>query len=213
MKAWIWRAIEARPGGMPTAIAGKRKANWPTNSVSATATSWPNGIAGRGRKTTGSATSAKRTAARNSGGTSPSATVTTTKLKPQNRASTVASRMWRGCTGSGRREGRGLSHGARREASAPATQAAVRTGAASVEQVLGLADRLQQFVGLARTVETPPVGESLEDLPRGLDVVVEAPHRRAGAALAGAGRCGSTSARSRTGRRSSASACGRPLRG
>src|SRR5690606_15750014 len=52
-----------------------------------------------------------------------------------------------------------------------------------VEKVLG-PDRIEEIVGVAGTVETPPGGHLAEYLPRRGDVVVEAHHRGAGAGLA-----------------------------
>ena len=98
MKAWTCRAIEASPAGMPTAMAGNRSANWPAYIVPPMATSIPQPIAGRGRKSAGSAAMEKRRTARKTGGKSRSATAMTTKLTPQMIARTTARTMWRGCT-------------------------------------------------------------------------------------------------------------------
>ena len=82
MNACTCSAIEASPGGMPTAIDGKSSANWPTNSVPPMAMSVRHGTGGLGRKSTGSAAIAKRSAASNSGGKSVSASRDEDEIQP-----------------------------------------------------------------------------------------------------------------------------------
>ena len=78
---------------MPSFIAGNRKANWPTNSVSPMASSSRSGTLGLVTKKTGRQATTKRSAPSSSGGTLSSPSRITTKLKPQMAVTRTASAM------------------------------------------------------------------------------------------------------------------------